>query len=89
MVPEILELEMVAGQACARSAGLGVCFLCHPPPTFGPGPEGAAEGRQLDWEFAVYASRRRLRTSPGWGGGGAASLARSLLFYLSLTGLST
>ena len=37
---------------------------------FEPGPEAAAEGVQLDGEFAVRASRRRFRAWPGGGGGG-------------------
>ena len=58
---------------------------------FGPGPEAAEEGAQLDGEFAFYASRRRLRAWPGGGGAaaeGCAAMAWSLFLYLSLTGLS-
>ena len=61
-----------------------------PPATdFGPGPEAAAETCAADKEFAFYASRRRPRAWPGVGGEGFAALAQSLLFYFSLTGLST
>ena len=50
---------------------------------YGPGPEGAAEGRshaaQLEGQFALCASRRRLRAWPGGGGGGVCSWTGSLL----------
>ena len=37
---------------------------------FGPGRDGVARGARMDGAFAFYASRRRLRAWPGWGGGG-------------------
>ena len=48
-------------------------FFAMPlPTTFGLARRGRWRGAQLDREFAVYASRRRLRASasPGGGGGG-------------------
>ena len=79
------------GAAAGRAAGRRYFFLFHAPPTLGLARMERWRGGhwQLDGEFAVYASRSRLRASPGGVVEGRATLARSLLFYLSLTGLST
>ena len=53
-------------------------------PTSGLARMGRRRGAQLDGEFAVYASRRRLRASPGGGGGGARCLGPEFAF-LSFT----
>ena len=62
-----------------RSAGLGVCFERLAPPTSGQYWRRQRRGTQLDVEFALYASRRRLRAWPGGGGGGRRSWTGSLL----------
>ena len=47
---------------------------------FGPGPDGAAGGAQLDAEFAFHAPRHQLWAWPGWGGGGVRCLGVELAF---------
>ena len=59
---------LAEGAAEGRSAGLGVCFLRLSPPTPGLARRGRRTGAQLDGEFALHASRRRLRAWPGGGG---------------------
>ena len=58
-----------AAEGCASS--WGVCFVRLWPPTSGLARRRRRRGAQLDGEFALYASRRRLRAWPGGGGGGA------------------
>ena len=66
-----------------RSAGRGVCFV-RPSPSY----SGLARRRRRRrrahpvGEFALYASRRRLRAWPGGGSGGARSWTGSLLCTL-------
>ena len=69
-----------------RGAQLDRQSLSTPLADFGPGSEGAAEGRAAGREFAFYASRRRLRASPGGGGGGVPCLGPEFAF-LSFTHL--
>ena len=54
------------------AAGRGVCFLRLPPPTSGLAAlaqRGPRRGLQLDGEFSLHVSRRRLRAWPGGGSG--------------------
>ena len=71
------------GAAKGCSAGRGVCSPRLSPPTSGLARRGRRRGAQLDGEFALHASRHRLRAWPGVGGGGALSWTGSLLLRLS------
>ena len=52
------------GLAEGRSAGLGVCFRRLSTPTSSLVRRGLRLGAQLEEEFALYASHRRLRARP-------------------------
>ena len=68
---------------CAGGALSWTGSLLSTPPAAdfgpGPGPEGAAAGCAAGQEIALYASRRRLRARPGWGGGGPRSWTQMFL----------
>ena len=68
------------GGSGGRCSWTGSCFVCLPPSTLGLARRGRRKGAQLEWEFAVYASRCRLWAWPGGSGGGATALVGSLLF---------
>ena len=61
------------------AAWQGVCSLRLSPQTSGLARMGRRRDAQLDGEFALYASRRRLRALPGGGSGGLRSWMGSLL----------
>ena len=68
------------GAAEGHVAGLGVSFLRLLSPTLGLARRRRPRGPQIDGKFAFYATSRRLRASPGGGGGGERSWTGSLLF---------
>ena len=74
----------VVGGVCSWTGSL----LSTPLADFGPAPEVLRRDAQVDGEFAFHASRLQLRAGPEGATKGCAALARSLSFYLSLTGLS-
>ena len=74
MISTPLATDFGPGPEAAADGGAatGVCFLGLSPPTSGLARRRRRRGAQLDREFALYASRCRLRACVGGGGGGAA-----------------